>query len=169
MKKRREQREEEKAAMAEELEMIQRERAIAEAVDLEKKEEEVGAGRCVLQHAVCGGAQGWWLGRVPHASSFLPARPFPTLAVCCAHSCSKPTPASLVGLLDFLSATLHFVLTSFPPSVLVAPQFHLEQAKTRSAQRLASGRPKAIDKLAQPLFQFEGTELRAEVGCRTYV
>ncbi len=41
MKKRREQREAEKAAMAEELEMIQRERAIAEAVDLEKKEEQV--------------------------------------------------------------------------------------------------------------------------------
>lgn len=42
MKKRREQREAEKAAMAEELELIQRERAIAEAVELEKKEEEVG-------------------------------------------------------------------------------------------------------------------------------
>ena len=42
MKKRREQREAEKEAMAEELEMIQRERAIAEAVELEKKEEEVG-------------------------------------------------------------------------------------------------------------------------------
>ena len=42
MKKRREQREAERAAMAEELELIQRERAIAEAAELEKKEEEVG-------------------------------------------------------------------------------------------------------------------------------
>lgn len=47
MKKRREQREAERAAMAEELEMIQRERAIAEAAELEKKEEEVGGGRRV--------------------------------------------------------------------------------------------------------------------------
>ena len=46
MKKRREQREAEKAAMAEELEQIQRERAIAEAVDLEKKEEQVGGCGC---------------------------------------------------------------------------------------------------------------------------
>ena len=40
MKKRREQRELEREQMAEELEMIQRERALAEAVELEKKEEE---------------------------------------------------------------------------------------------------------------------------------
>jgi len=46
VKRRREQREAERAAMAEELEMIQRERAIAEAADLEKKEEEVGGSVC---------------------------------------------------------------------------------------------------------------------------
>lgn len=45
MKKRREQREAEREAMAEELELIQRERAIAEAAELEKKEEEVGGCR----------------------------------------------------------------------------------------------------------------------------
>ncbi len=42
MKQRRAQREAEKAAQEEELSAIQRERAIAEAVQLEKKEEEVG-------------------------------------------------------------------------------------------------------------------------------
>lgn len=40
VKRRREQREAERAALAEELELIQRERAMAEAVDLERKEEE---------------------------------------------------------------------------------------------------------------------------------
>jgi hypothetical protein len=43
VKKRREQKEAERAAMAEELDLIQRERALAEAAGLEKKEEEVGA------------------------------------------------------------------------------------------------------------------------------
>jgi hypothetical protein len=53
VKKRREQREAEKAAMAEELEMIQRERAIAEAVDLEKKEEEVSRGAQTQMVGAC--------------------------------------------------------------------------------------------------------------------
>jgi hypothetical protein len=74
VKKRREQREAERAAMAEELELIQRERALAEAADLEKKEEE----------------------------------------------------------------------------------FHLEQARSRSMQRLADGRPKPVDKLAHTIFLMEG-------------
>ncbi len=67
MKKRREQREAERAAMAEELELIQRERAIAEAADLEKKEEEVG-GRPAGQPAswLAGWLRmvfGWCVGR----------------------------------------------------------------------------------------------------------
>lgn len=74
VQKRREQREAERAAMAEELEMIQRERAMAEAVELEKKEEE----------------------------------------------------------------------------------FHLEQAKVRARQRLAAGRPQAIDLLTNNLFLLDG-------------
>ena len=52
VKKRREQREAEREAMQAELEMIQRERAIAEAVELEKKEEEFH-----LEQA--GGSGGW--------------------------------------------------------------------------------------------------------------
>lgn len=44
------------------------------------------------------------------------------------------------------------------------PQFHLEQAKMRTQQRLASGRPKAIDKLAHALFMLDDVE-PVEVRC----
>jgi len=42
-------------------------------------------------------------------------------------------------------------------------QFHLDQAKSRTQQRLAKGRPKAIDHLAHSLFQLEGLDAR-QVG-----
>ena len=58
VKKRREQREAERAAMAEELELIQRERAIAEAAELEKKEEEVGGWLAVAERG--GGCNPNW-------------------------------------------------------------------------------------------------------------
>jgi hypothetical protein len=37
-----------------------------------------------------------------------------------------------------------------------AVQFHLEQARSRSMQRLADGRPKPVDKLAHTIFLMEG-------------
>ena len=47
----------------------------------------------------------------------------------------------------------HGAALSCPPHL--ALQFHLEQAKQRTQQRLAAGRPKPIDRLAHGLFVLE--------------
>jgi hypothetical protein len=42
-------------------------------------------------------------------------------------------------------------------SALSALQFHLEQAKAKSQQRLSDRRPKPIDRLAHTIFLLEGS------------
>lgn len=63
-----------------------------------------------------------------------------------------------------LCCTLRTLLTTLPACPLhLNPQFHLEQAKQRTQQRLAAGRPKPIDRLAHGLFVLEDID-PLEVG-----
>lgn len=161
VKKRREQREAEKAAMAEELEMIQRERAIAEAADLEKKEEEVRRGR------------GWAGPGGVYGSAWR--------VVCSAVVDGRSTAGRRCGSFSLQGPLVHpawmrlLPATQRPtnqptlgcPSPLCSSfplQFHLEQAKAKSQQRLGEGRPKPIDRLAHTIFLMEGADPQ-EVCC----
>jgi hypothetical protein len=68
--------------------------------------------------------------------------------------------ASLPGMVN--AKCLHLIVSS-SCAFSFFPQFHLEQARARSATRLADGRPKPIDRIAHTLFAFEGADAQ-EVG-----
>jgi Conserved mid region of cactin len=140
VKKRREQREAEKAQMEEELNLLQRERAIAEGHELDKKEEEVSRRRRGV------------------------GRPFP----CCTALTSAAAVAELIDGQPGVARKHRSVSSTegmprassggvarkadVGPVGVGRAQFHLDQARMRTQQRLQEGRAKPIDIVAKNLF-----------------
>jgi Conserved mid region of cactin len=138
VQKRREERELDKLRQEEELQFLARERAIAEGAELDKKEELVGVV-AASSHVI-------WC----HHGVILVADPG-QWGTRCRQQLEQPLHAIATCGTDRRSTCQIGSLNMKAPPCCCA-QFHLEQAKARTQQRLREGRPKPIDVIVRNLY-----------------